>query len=263
METQSFDATTAAAAGAPRVGVLTHAGRGALPAPARRVALLLDADSSERRQLARELGARGFDVEATDDADAGVALALARSPALVVLELRLGARSGLEVLARLRPQLAAAKLIVLTSYGSVASAVHAMRLGATDYLCKPASPSELVRVADGEAANDVAAPVPFPAAPLGSPPPPAALTLDEAIWEYINRTIESAGSLSEAARRLGLWRQSLKRMVAKHRPAPARIAGPPAPRETRSTRAARRIFCRAAARRAPHPGPLPGGPGRG
>lgn len=181
-----------------------------LPQAIRPAALLLDADCSGRRQLARDLEAQGFSVEVSDDASGGQALALCLRPALVVLELHLRGGTGLGVLARLRPQLAGTRFVVLTSYGSVASAVRAMRLGATNYLCKPAATADVLRRAEDGAANDVEA--------ATSDAAPASLTLDEAIWEYIHQTIETAGSLSEAARRLGLWRQSLKRMITKYRP---------------------------------------------
>lgn len=173
----------------------------------RPAALVVDDESSARYQLVRELSAHGFEVETTDDAATAAVAALHRRPALVVLELRTRAATGLTLLAELRPRLPATKFVVLTNYGSVASTVRAMSLGATNYLCKPASTTELLRAANAALSNDA-----WPALPA------AALTLDEAIWEYIHRTIEDAGSLSEAARRLGLFRQSLKRMISKYRP---------------------------------------------
>jgi two-component system response regulator RegA len=182
------------------------------PQPGCPLALLVDDDGSARRQLATELCRRGFSVEVSDDVDAAIGSALRRRPALVVLELRLRGGSGLDLLARLVPELPQARFVVLTHYGSVASAVRAMQLGATNYLCKPAAAAEVLRAAEPAASNDVGC--------AEDRAPASALTLDEAIWEYINRTVEDAGSLSEAARRLGLWRQSLKRMISKYRPAP-------------------------------------------
>jgi two-component system response regulator RegA len=183
--------------------------------------LLIDVDCSARRQLAGEFTTLGFDVSASDAADDGAfSLASRLRPTLVVLELRLGVGSGLDLLARLRPELPAAKFVVLTSYGSVASAVRALRLGATNYLCKPARAREVLWAANESLAVDLPASQ-GPAAGDG-------LTLDQAIWEYIHHTIEISGSLSEAARRLGLWRQSLKRMITKHRPSDARSGMRPA-----------------------------------
>jgi two-component system response regulator RegA len=186
----------------------------------RPVVLIADYDGSDRRQMTHDFVVRGFDVEVSDDLDAATAAARRRLPHLVVFELRLHAGSGLDLLVRLRPELPAARFVVLTHYGSVASAVRAMQLGATNYLCKPATITEILRAAVQAPANDIAD-AGEDAASGVSPVP--TLTLDEAIWEYINRTVEDAGSLSEAARRLGIFRQSLKRMISKYRPPSARL----------------------------------------
>jgi len=173
----------------------------------RPLALVVDDDSHTRHQLVRELVLQGYEVETTGDAKKAAGVALERRPVLVVLELQTRAASGLRLLAELRPQIPTTKFVVLTNYGSVASAVRAMSLGATNYLCKPASIAEVLRAANEVTTNDGSWPALRPA-----------LTLDEAIWEYIHRTIEDSGSISEAARRLGLFRQSLKRMISKYRP---------------------------------------------
>jgi two-component system response regulator RegA len=180
-------------------------------------ALVIDLDSSARRELEHELRNRGFDVCASDSANEALAIAASVRPSLIVLELQLRSGWRFDLLARLRSELPSAKLVVLTSYGSVASAVRALRCGATNYLCKPARAAEVLwaasdsgdETADGRtegtherAAND-------------------SLTLDQAIWEYIHQTLEISGSISEAARRLGLFRQSLKRMISKYRPGDA------------------------------------------
>lgn len=187
------------------------------------LAFLIDDDGSDRRQLVGDLHSRGFSVEMSADVEDAVAAALDRRPALVVLELRMRRGDGLELLARLCPALLSTRFVVLTRYGSVASAVRAMRLGATNYLCKPATVAEVLRAAEQGASYDLDG-------SLGSATPAPTLTLDEAIWEYINRTLEDAGSLSEAARRLGLWRQSLKRMISKYRPPARRLAATSPPR---------------------------------
>jgi two-component system, response regulator RegA len=186
-------------------------------------ALILDEESSARRRLSRELEQYGYEVHATEDTAAVAALALSLQPALVVLELRLRSGSGLPLLSSLRPRLPVTRFVVLTSFGSVATAVSAMRLGAAGYLCKPVSVEHLLA-----AATD-----PRPDAEQHTGPESPAdddrealrpLTLDQAIWEYIHLTIEDAGSISEAARRLGLWRQSLKRMITKYRPEAAQAS---------------------------------------
>jgi len=178
---------------------------------ARGVALVADIDCSARQTLVWELAVQGYALYTSDTCDETLALARRCRPNLVVLELKLRTGSTFELLGQLHSELPEAKLVVLTSYGSVASAVRALRLGATDYLCKPARAGEVLRAlmeprardllaADASAAND-------------------SLTLDEAIWEYIHHTLEVSGSISEAARRLGVFRQSLKRMISKYRPA--------------------------------------------
>jgi two-component system response regulator RegA len=176
-------------------------------------AVIADVDCSDRRQLAAALATRGFVVHASDELSDVAELARHHRAELVVLETRLREGSGLELLPPLRAELPGAKLVVVTHYGSVASAVRAMRLGATNYLCKPASAEQILLAASHDPATGARA---WPDE-LGSP-----LTLDQAIWEYIHHTLEMSGSISEAARRLGLWRQSLKRMIEKYRPAPAR-----------------------------------------
>jgi two-component system response regulator RegA len=193
----------------------------ATPNPSRRL-LVVDIPSSTRDVLARGLERMGFCVSVAGDADHAEDIALAQRPAAIVLEVQLPHRSGLTLIQTMRPQLPHTRFLVLTSYGSVASAVRALRLGACSYLCKP--------VRAGEVAAVLGQPPALPPIHAGASNRP--LTLDEAIWEYVHRTLDMAGSLSEAARRLGLHRQSLKRMLAKHRPPPARLA-PPAPAKAR------------------------------
>jgi len=175
--------------------------------------LVVDEESSMRGRLARDLERFGCQVSVSDDVEAAARIAPGLNPALAVLELRLGSGSGMTLLERLRPALPGTRFVVLTNFGSVASAVRAIRLGAADYLCKPASAEQVLAAAGGgDASADLAGPTDDGLQPL---------TLDQAIWEYIHQTLEQAGSLSEAARRLGLWRQSLKRKIAKYRPADA------------------------------------------
>jgi two-component system response regulator RegA len=170
-----------------------------------RRALIVDEPSSARQRLTAELAALAIEVTVSDHEAQALALALDEEPDLVLLELRLRVGSGLSLLRTLRPRLAGTRFVVLTSYGSVATAVSATRLGAAGYICKPATVSSVLAAADGVVPEDPDEPSPM-------------LTLDQAIWEYIHHTLETTGSLSEAARRLGLWRQSLKRMITKYRP---------------------------------------------
>jgi two-component system response regulator RegA len=182
------------------------------------VALIVDLETSARRTLAWELSGHGYETCLTDNAEEALDVARRLRPRLVVLELRLRAGSELDLLLALRRELPEAKIIVLTSYGSVASAVRALRLGATNYLCKPAGAAQILWAADDTPTSDL---------PTDLAAANDTLTLDEAIWEYIHQTLEASGSISEAARRLGLFRQSLKRMISKYRPGDVRaLSGP-------------------------------------
>lgn len=171
-------------------------------APARSV-LVIDDDEPLRQRLARALGARGFDVRAAATGDEAVALAHADSPEYVVLDLRLGASSGLDVLRELRAIDDATRIVVLTGYGSIATAIEAMRLGAFHYLTKPADADQIVEALLHGAAARTPEAIEVP-------------TLARVEWEHIQRVLQDCdNNVSEAARRLGLHRRSLQRKLAK------------------------------------------------
>ena len=130
-------------------------------------------------------------------------------PRLAVVDLRMPGRSGLEVVRDLKEVDSATKVVVLTGYGSIATAVDAVRLGATNYLPKPADADDII-----------AAFTRGDAQPLeGSPTEYKAPTLARAEWEHINRVLgDCGGNISEAARRLGIHRRSLQRKLQKYPP---------------------------------------------
>jgi two-component system response regulator RegA len=130
-------------------------------------------------------------------------------PTLIVLETRLPDGRGLELLPKLRSASPGSKLVIATAYGAIASAVRALKLGAHDYLCKPVSAKTLRQLL----ANDHE-----PASPASEDPTPHP-TLDRSIWEHINYVLTEVGSISGAARRMGLDRRSLRRMLQKSPPA--------------------------------------------
>jgi two-component system response regulator RegA len=168
-------------------------------------AVVLDEESSSRRQLCAELAAAGCQVTvAADGADLAAALAGAE-PDLVVAEYRVLGKSVADLLEQV-PGALWSRLVIVTAYGSVASAVRAVKLGVGGYLVKPARGSQVLH-----AAGYQAAPLPDDAAPH--------LSLDRAIWEVLNAAVEQAGTVSGAARRLGLHARSLRRMLAKYPPA--------------------------------------------
>lgn len=171
--------------------------------------LLVDDDEVFRRRLARAFDERGYDVRTAGDHDEAVALAQADSPEFAVVDLRMPGRSGLELVRALKEIDPATKSIVLTGYGSIATAIDAIRLGAHYYLPKPADADDIVAAfARGES-------------PPLSPPDPEyqAPSLARAEWEHINRVLsDCGGNISEAARRLGIHRRSLQRKLQKYPP---------------------------------------------
>jgi two-component system response regulator RegA len=174
--------------------------------------LVVDDDEVYRSRLARAFVDRGYDVRTAHDHDSALALATADSPELAVVDLKMPGKSGLELVKALREVDPSTKIVVLTGYGSIATAIDAVRLGATYYLSKPADADDIIGAfARGEAP------------PLEPPPPGSdeyrAPSLARAEWEHINRVLsDSGGNISEAARRLGIHRRSLQRKLHKYPP---------------------------------------------
>lgn len=168
--------------------------------------LVVDDDRVLRERLARALGDRGFEVSAAADADGALAEAARAKPDRAVVDLRMPGRSGLDLVRDLREEFPDIEIVVLTGYGSIASAVDAMRLGAINYLSKPADADDVLAAFDGEGAGE-------------GEPGVEAPSLARAEWEHINRVLSDCdGNISEAARRLGLHRRSLQRKLAKMPP---------------------------------------------
>jgi two-component system response regulator RegA len=172
--------------------------------------LLCDDDEVFRSRMGRAFVERGYDVRTAHDHDSAVALATEDSPELAVVDLRMPGKSGLELVRALKDIDASTKIVVLTGYGSIATAIDAVRLGATYYLAKPADADDIVAAfARGES-------------PPLEPPAPGyqAPSLARAEWEHINRVLsDCGGNISEAARRLGIHRRSLQRKLQKYPPA--------------------------------------------
>lgn len=168
--------------------------------------LLVDDDEPFLRRLARAMEKRGFEVETADSVAAGKALATARPPAYAVVDLRLEDGNGLDVVEVLRERRPEARVIVLTGYGAIATAVAAVKIGATDYLSKPAD------------ANDVTAALLATGDEL-PPPPENPMSADRVRWEHIQRVYELCDrNVSETARRLNMHRRTLQRILAKRSP---------------------------------------------
>jgi two-component system response regulator RegA len=173
--------------------------------------LLVDDDDVFRRRLARAFSDRGWEVREAADLAGALHAAEDDTPEYVVVDLRLPDGSGLEIVRRLRALDETTVIVVLTGYGSIATALDALRLGAVHYLTKPADVDDLIAsfgrppVAAGD--RPVASPDPITETP----------SLARVEWEHINRVLaDSGGNISEAARRLGLHRRSLQRKLAKY-----------------------------------------------
>jgi two-component system, response regulator RegA len=168
--------------------------------------LIVDDDDVFLKRLARAMEKRGFSVEMADSVAAGKAIATARPPAYAVIDLRLDDGNGLDVVEVLRAKREDARIVVLTGYGAIATAVAAVKIGATDYLSKPADANEVVRalLSSGEALPE---------------PPENPMSADRVRWEHIQRVYEQCDrNVSETARRLSMHRRTLQRILAKRSP---------------------------------------------
>ena len=171
--------------------------------------LLCDDDEVFRSRLARAFSERGYDAQAVADYDGAVAAAERDSPEFAVVDLRMPGKGGLELVQALHAIDPSTKIIVLTGYGSIATAIDAVRLGAVNYLAKPADTDDIIAAfAKGEAPPLAASDVEYKAPSLA-----------RAEWEHINRVLSDCGNnISEAARRLGIHRRSLQRKLQKYPP---------------------------------------------
>ncbi len=168
--------------------------------------LLLDDDEPFLRRLAKAMEKRGFQVETAGSVAAGRAIATARPPAFAVVDLRLEDGNGLDVVEVLREKRPDTRVVVLTGYGAIATAVAAVKIGATDYLSKPADATDIVNalLATGD---DL------------PPPPENPMSADRVRWEHIQRVYELCDrNVSETARRLNMHRRTLQRILAKRSP---------------------------------------------
>ncbi len=168
--------------------------------------LLVDDDEPFLRRLTKAMEKRGFKVESAGSVAAGRAIATARPPAYAVVDLRLTDGNGLDVVEFLHEKRPDCRVVVLTGYGAIATAVAAVKIGATDYLSKPADASDIMNalLASGD---DL------------PPPPENPMSADRVRWEHIQRVYELCDrNVSETARRLNMHRRTLQRILAKRSP---------------------------------------------
>ena len=168
--------------------------------------LIVDDDAPFLRRLARAMEARGFAVEIAESVAEGIARAKTRPPKHAVIDLRLGDGSGLDVIEAIRARRDDTRIIMLTGYGNIATAVNAVKLGAVDYLAKPADADDIFAALvqkSGERAE----------------PPENPMSADRVRWEHIQRVYEMCErNVSETARRLNMHRRTLQRILAKRAP---------------------------------------------
>ena len=171
-----------------------------------RTLLIVDDDEPFRNRLARAMEARGFRCELAGSGAEGVVAANEGAPAYAVLDLKLEDGSGLEIVEALREVRPDTRVVMLTGYGNIATAVAAVKAGAVDYLAKPTDADAI------EAA--------LLAREGGMPPPPEhPMSADRVRWEHIQRVYEQCDrNVSETARRLNMHRRTLQRILAKRAP---------------------------------------------
>ncbi len=168
--------------------------------------LIVEDDEAFRSRLARAIQARGFDVAVASNLEEARARISDEAPEFAVLDLRVPGGYGLDLIASLKAADPNTRIVVLTGYGSIATAVDAVRRGATHYLTKPVETDEILAAFDQNAAGGTTT------AEALRP-----MSLDRVEWEHINRVlVDCGGNVSEAARLLGLHRRSLQRKLAKY-----------------------------------------------
>ncbi len=169
--------------------------------------LIVDDDRPFLNRLAKAMAARGFIVTTAESVSEALAAIRAEPPAFAIIDMRLADGNGLDVITELKARRPKARGVILTGYGNISSAVIAIKLGAFDYLAKPADADEVfLALMNGEA---VAA---------GSVPPNP-MSAERVRWEHIQRIYELCDrNVSETARRLNMHRRTLQRILAKRAP---------------------------------------------
>ena len=168
--------------------------------------LIVDDDERFCRRLAQAIERRGFEVTTASGVAEGERAARQNAPPFAVVDLRLADGSGLDVVQALRAARPEARIIVLTGYGNIATAVAAVKAGAVDYLPKPADADQVIAALMQQ---EGALP----------PPPEHPMSADRVRWEHIQRVYEQCDrNVSETARRLRMHRRTLQRILAKYAP---------------------------------------------
>ena len=168
--------------------------------------LIVEDDKAFRGRLSLSMERRGFTVFAAEGVEEGAYVAAQERPDYAVLDMRLEDGNGLELVPSLRQVNPDMRIVILTGYGNIASAVAAVKAGAVDFLAKPADPDQIaatLMTPEGET----------------PPPPENPMSADRVKWEHIQRVYELCDrNVSETARRLNMHRRTLQRILAKRSP---------------------------------------------
>jgi len=168
--------------------------------------LIVDDDNAFRERLSRAMEKKGFLVSQAGGVKSGIDSIKVKKPAFAVVDLRLGDGSGLEVVKELQNLNSKSKIIMLTGYGNIPTAVAAIKQGAIDYLAKPADADDIEKALFADPNSK-------------AQPPENPMSADRVKWEHIHRVFELCNrNVSETARRLKMQRRTLQRILYKRSP---------------------------------------------
>jgi two-component system response regulator RegA len=177
-----------------------------LEPPSELTLLIVDDDRPFLNRLARAMEARGFAVTAAESVAEGLAALESHPPAFAIIDMRLGDGNGIDVISELKARRPDARGVILTGYANIATAVTAVKLGAFDYLAKPADADEIYHTLMATQADKP---------DTGE----STMSADRVRWEHIQRVFEACDrNVSETARRLNMHRRTLQRILAKRAP---------------------------------------------
>ena len=168
--------------------------------------LIVDDDNPFRERLARAMDKKGFLVSQAEGVKKGIESVRSKKPAFAVVDLRLGDGNGLEVVKELQISNPSSRIIMLTGYGNIPTAVAAIKQGAIDYLAKPADAEDVEKALLADPSKK-------------AQPPENPMSADRVKWEHIHRVFELCNrNVSETARRLKMHRRTLQRILSKRSP---------------------------------------------
>ncbi len=168
--------------------------------------LIVDDDHTFRERLARAMEKKGFVVSQAESVKAGIESVILTKPAFAVVDLRLNDGNGLEVVKEIQKNNSTSRIIMLTGYGNIPTAVAAIKEGAIDYLAKPADADDVEKALLADPDKKAA-------------PPESPMSADRVKWEHIHRVYELCNrNVSETARRLKMHRRTLQRILSKRSP---------------------------------------------